>query len=208
MANLYPTLLHTIEELKTEFDQIPETRRQLLLSLGNYCRQKVAAEQPIHLNVICTHNSRRSHLGQLWLSTAAQYYGIPNLHSYSGGTESTAFHPNAVQGMRSLGFHIDKKSDGPNPRYLALLHEKDEGQVLFSKKYDNPVNPTEAFAAIMVCTEADRGCPVILGAEQRFAISFSDPKAFDGTEREAAGYLERCRDIGREVLFGMGRGFE
>ena len=74
---------------------------------------------------------------------------------------------------------------------------------MFSKKYADKTNPQEKFAAILVCSSADKGCPVVFGADARFAIPFDDPKSFDDTPQESEKYLERCRQIAREMFFVM-----
>jgi arsenate reductase (thioredoxin) len=190
-------------ELESEFSFIPETRQQELTQLGDYIAKKIKAGDAVKLNVICTHNSRRSHIGQLWLAAAATYYGVAGLTTYSGGTEATAFNPNAVAAMRRAGFGISGDETQKNPQYAASLGQGLENIILFSKKYDDPANPQQGFAAIMVCSDADEACPLIPGAEKRFAICYDDPKASDGTPAEAATYDERCRQIGREMLFAM-----
>jgi arsenate reductase (thioredoxin) len=189
--------------LEGEFELIPESRQQELAELGNYISKKTKAGEASKLNVICTHNSRRSHIGQLWLAAAATYYGVEGLSTYSGGTEATAFNPSAVAAMRRAGFGIASNETEKNPRYTASLGEGLGEITLFSKKYDDPANPQRGFAAIMVCSDADEACPFIPGAEKRFAIRYDDPKASDGTPAEAATYDERCRQIGREMLFAV-----
>lgn len=190
-------------EIENDFALIPETRQQELAELGDYISKKIKAGEVVKLTVICTHNSRRSHIGQLWLAAAANYYGMNNLTTYSGGTEATAFNPRAVAAMRRAGFYISGDETEKNPRYTATLGEGIEEITLFSKKYDDPANPQQGFAAIMVCSDADEACPFIPGADKRFAIRYDDPKASDGTPAEAATYDERCRQIGREMLFAM-----
>lgn len=189
--------------LESEYALIPETRRQELAELGNYIANKINAGEAAKLTVICTHNSRRSHIGQLWLAAAASYYGVEGVATYSGGTEATAFNPRAVAAMRRAGFGISGDETETNPHYTATLGNGLEGITLFSKKYDDPANPQQGFAAIMVCSDADEACPFIPGADKRFAIRYDDPKASDGTPAEAATYDERCRQIGREMLFAM-----
>lgn len=189
--------------LEGEFALIPEGRQQELAQLGDYIAKKIKGGEAAKLTVICTHNSRRSHIGQLWLAAAATYYGVEGLTTYSGGTEATAFNPRAVAAMRRAGFGIAGNETEKNPRYTATLGEGLGEITLFSKKYDDPFNPQEGFAAIMVCSDADEACPFIPGAEKRFAIRYDDPKASDGTAAEAATYDERCRQIGREMLFAI-----
>lgn len=202
MSTFYAELQQYVTTLVTEFDQIPESRKDLLRPLGLYCQRQQLSGKSSKLIVICTHNSRRSHMGQLWLAAAAHYYGL-DMETYSGGTEGTAFNPRAVKAMQEAGFQINKKTTDSNPRYLVSMHPQDEGQVLYSKCYDEKSNPSAHFAAIMVCSEADKDCPIILGADQRFSIPYHDPKAFDDTDREEEAYAERCRDIGREVFYAL-----
>ena len=44
-------------------------------------------------------------------------------------------------------------------------------------------------------------CPIVAGADFRIALPFEDPKAFDDTPLESEKYTERCRQIGREMLY-------
>ena len=190
------------KKLTTEFAQISTDRKNLLEQLGAYIAKKTALEQDIFLNVICTHNSRRSHIGQLWLQAAAQYYGIPKVKTYSGGTGATAFNKNAIAAMQRAGFEIITESTGNNPTYRAnIALSIPISKVLFSKRFDSPANPQKDFAVIMVCSEADAGCPFVPGADGRFAIPFVDPKAGDGTPQEQEKYDACVQQIGREFLY-------
>ena len=75
----------------------------------------------------------------------------------------------------------------------------------FSKKYGDESNPSEGFGAVMTCSSADRGCPLVYGADARFAIPYVDPKVSDGTDAEAATYDARLEQIGTEMLYLMGQ---
>jgi arsenate reductase len=55
----------------------------------------------------------------------------------------------------------------------------------------------------MTCSHADENCPVVIGASTRIALTYNDPKDFDGTPQEAAKYAERVREIGREILYAF-----
>ncbi|MDZ7763692.1 MAG: hypothetical protein U5K00_04605 [Melioribacteraceae bacterium] len=145
---------------------------------------------------MCTHNSRRSHISQIWAQTAAEYYNIPNVKCYSGGTEATAFNPRAVNAMTKAGFKIEKKDNSDNPVYLVYYSDEKEPVKCFSKVYSDEFNPQKDFAAIMTCSDADENCPVVFGAEARFPIRYDDPKEFDGTELEEEKYDERVEQIG------------
>ena len=188
--------------LEQEFILISDERKEVLLLLSNFISSKYKSEQIPCIIVICTHNSRRSHIGQLWLAVGADYYQLPAIQTFSGGTEATAFNPRAVKALKRIGFQIiADEAKAKNPIYQVRWSESMLPYQAFSKKYEDAPNPTDNFAAIMVCTQADEGCPVVLGCDARISIPYDDPKAYDGTELEAAKYDERVREIGREMLY-------
>jgi len=198
-----PALQKTIQKLINEFSLIPKERKPVINNLTNFIKQKSNAGERIKLNFICTHNSRRSHISQLWAQTAAHYYGIANVETYSGGTEATAFNPKAVKAMKEAGFDITVKKDGANPEYEGCYAHEVPGLTLFSKTYDDPFNPNNDFAAIMTCSHADENCPLVIGASKRIALTYNDPKDFDGTSQEEEKYKGRVHEIGREILYAF-----
>jgi len=203
---LFKNISNFCKNLEEEFDLISSTRKEKLLTLTQYFYDKFEKEETPKAIVICTHNSRRSHLGQVWLAAAAYYYQLPEIQTFSGGTEATAFNPKAVETLARVGFEITSADlDVSNPVYKIRWSEDMKPYQTFSKKYDEPPNPKEKFAAIMVCSEADEACPFVLGCDFRLSLPFNDPKDFDGTEVESQKYDERCRQIGREMLFVLSR---
>lgn len=198
-TSLYITIESVVSNLDTNL--ITEERKQVLSPLIAYIQSKVIQQEPININFICTHNSRRSHLSQIWMQTLANYQGILNLHCYSGGTEATAMAPGVVTTLESQGFKVQKISEDVNPIYAIKYNQNTQPIIGFSKKYDDAFNPSEKFAAIMTCSQADGGCPFIAGAEKRIPITFEDPKIFDGTPQEKEKYNERSLQIATEMLY-------
>jgi len=195
-------IMHLCQALEQEFDDITIERKLKLIELSDYIISRKNEEEIARLVVICTHNSRRSHMGQIWAQVAADYYGIRKIETFSGGTEATAFNPRAVSAFKKVGFDINTiKNDDDNHRYELRWSEDMEAYQAFSKRYDDTPNPSEKFAAIMVCTSADEGCPVITGCDFRLSLPYEDPKAYDDTGLETEMYDERLRQIGREMLF-------
>ena len=209
---LYSKLKTYCDGLEKEFSLIAEEQKKLLQPLVAYIQKKLNSDsyrnqQPIKIIVICTHNSRRSHFGQVWLQVAADYYGLSNLTSYSGGTEGTAFNPRAVKALQTAGLQITTSTpNAVNPVYTVKYNSEKAGFAVFSKEYNHIENPQRDFAAVMVCTSADEACPIVLGADGRFPIPFEDPKLFDETDLETAKYAERCRDIGRAMFWVVKNG--
>lgn len=198
---LFKKVTNTINILSNKFDQIEDSRKKQLDEFAEYISNKLKDGKEVNLTFICTHNSRRSHISQIWAQTAAEFYNIPNIKCYSGGTEATAFNTRAVKAIKKAGFKIEKKDESDNPIYLVHFAENIEPLKCFSKVYSDPFNPKSNFAAIMTCSDADENCPVVFGAEARFPIRYDDPKEFDGTEQEEEKYEERVNQIGTEMLF-------
>ncbi len=199
-AELNPELEAYVTDRMSEGDEISNERRAALDEIADYVADRVDRGQPVRLVFICTHNSRRSHMAQLWAQVAAEVFDVTGVETFSGGTEATAFNSRAVAALIRAGFEIQPHTDGANPIYEVRYEPGNEPIGAFSKVYDEPPNPTGGFAAIMTCSAADAACPIVRGADARFAIPYDDPKAFDGTEREAEAYDERCRQIAREML--------
>src|SRR5699024_9540725 len=106
VAEMYKKLQEYISELEDGFNGIPASRKEELQKLAHFINRKVQKKEPIKLLFICTHNSRRSHFAQIWTSTAAYYYGVEEVKTYSGGTEVTAFNPRAVTAIKRAGFEV------------------------------------------------------------------------------------------------------
>jgi len=194
-------VMNYLQEATQTFDQIPDERKETLQELAAFIREKQYNNEEAKLIFICTHNSRRSHMGQIWASVAAHYYQIPDVHTFSGGTEATAFNPRAVAALQRTGLAIEKLTEGDNPRYQVQLDGEGLVEEAFSKKYDDPANPQKDFAAIMTCSQADEACPFVPGAALRLSLPYNDPKEADGTPQEADRYDERSRQIAAEMLY-------
>lgn len=193
------TLATTIANLDTH--HISSERKAVLTPLVDFIQQKLAAGEPILLNFICTHNSRRSHLTQIWAQTMAHYFNIRNVQSYSGGTEVTAVFPMVINTLQNSGFQIDTLAKGDNPIYAIKYASNVPAVIGFSKTYEASFNPTSDFCAVMTCSQADGGCPFIAGAAQRIPITYEDPKAFDNSPLQQEKYAERSLQIATEMYY-------
>jgi hypothetical protein len=202
-ADILPTLQPLVSRVTQEYSQIPADRQQELKKIALYVKSKNAAGEPAQLTFICTHNSRRSHLAALWAQTAALYYGVPGVKTYSGGVEVTALNIRAVRAMRRAGFSVVDSTGGTNAVYLIQYSEKQPAMRAYSKLYSAEGNPKDNFLAGMTCAQADKNCPIVEGSSVRVGIHYEDPKDSDGKPEEEATYDERCRQIAREMFFAM-----
>lgn len=192
-----------IDELISTLDveTISEKRKETLQPLVDFIQSKAGDQQEIRINFICTHNSRRSHLAQVWAQTCAVYFNIKNVFCYSGGTEATAMFPMIAKTFRNSGFEVKAIAQEENPAYSIKYAENAHPIIGFSKSLDDDFNPKSAFAAVMVCSQADENCPFVPGAELRIPIPYKDPKAFDNTPRQAERYNERSLQIATEMYY-------
>lgn len=196
---MYSTILKTVEQF--HFENISNDRKNILQPLIDYIQGKVNSKKPVNLNFICTHNSRRSHLSQVWAQTSASFYNIDNVHCYSGGTQETALFPKVAETLENQGLQILKIADSINPIYAIKFDENCLPIIGFSKKYNDAFNPISNFAAILTCSQADEGCPFISGAEKRIPITYEDPKISDDTTEQTEVYKQRSFQIATEMMY-------
>ena len=202
---MYTSIKAYCDSLTKDFAAIPDSRKEVLEKMAQYISAKRKENKTVNLVYVCTHNSRRSHFGQVWAHVASRYYNIPNVHAFSGGTEATAFNINAINALKRIGFEVQPANSGNNATYHVSFDEKEKPVICFSKVYDNPVNPQKEFAAIMTCSDAEENCPFIPGVELRVGTTYDDPKAFDNTPLQDAKYSERCRQIALETFYAFSR---
>lgn len=196
---MYPALAATIENLRIL--SINDERKIILKPLIDFVQQKVNNRQDVNINFICTHNSRRSHLAQIWAQVASVCFNFPEVNCYSGGTEETALFPKVSDTLINQGFNIFKIAENSNPVYAIRYSDNALPIIGFSKKYDSPFNPISEFAAIMTCSQADGGCPFIAGAEKRIPITYEDPKLSDNTPEQSQVYAQRSLEIANEMFY-------
>ncbi len=204
--SFYPSVRNYLEDLTQAFETISPARKVVLEKIAKYISLKKAENKTAHLIYICTHNSRRSQFGQIWSNVIADFYGLSTIKTYSGGTETTAFHPNAIAAIKRAGLLVEMENDdSANPHYIIKHGEGAKASLCYSKIYDDAENRCNNFAAIMTCGEAEENCPFIPGAELRISTTYEDPKLFDKTELEDLKYDERCRQIALETLYAFSK---
>ena len=180
---------------------LDESRKSLLTKVAD-TNDKVYTDSNNHISVnfICTHNSRRSQLGQTWTFFASHYFNL-NITPLSGGTEVTAFHRNTVRTLQSVGFTFDiEEFSHQNPVYRVSFKGTSDQFLGFSKTYDNATNKAP-YIAITTCNSADENCPFIAEASHRFHLPYTDPKHSDNSPEQEATYLKTNEEIAAEMYF-------
>src|SRR3954469_21208247 len=201
---LLQTLEPYVHEVANGLALVPAERREVLDAIAGKIVTQIKTGQSANLTFICTHNSRRSHMSQIWAQTAASYYGLENIRAFSGGTQATACNCRTITAMRTAGFTIeDATTNTDNPVYLVHYAENRPPIRAYSKLYNADGNPAQNFIALMTCSVADKTCPIVEGSIARFAIHYADPRLCDDTPTETTAYNERCREIAREMFYIM-----
>ena len=202
---MYRRLRMYIAQSVGMFDLIPTTRKRDLDKIADWVRGRTKSADTARLTFICTHNSRRSQMAQVWAQTAAAWYKIPGVTAYSGGTEVRALNPRVVSVLKRAGFRVEKRSGGKNAVHLVWYDDQEAPVTAYSKLYNQDPNPQADFCAVMTCSAADQNCPVVLGASSRVSTPYDDPQDFDDTDGEKMVYDERCLQISYEILYSFAR---
>jgi arsenate reductase len=190
-----------IEDIKNT--KVPDERQEILAPVIKYIIQTQKDKGLTQLNFICTHNSRRSQFAQVWAHIAADHFRV-KVNCYSGGVEITACNERTIASVERFGLSITNNqlsnTISTNPKYEITFDKKHQPVICFSKLFNDVSSPRDNFATIMTCSDADKNCPVIPGAENRFSIRYEDPKKFDDTNLEEIMYDERSMQIATEMF--------
>lgn len=203
---MFTALAQQLEQTRPTIDEIPAERREALDRIAAFVRERRSLGAPVELTFICTGNSRRSHMAQLWAAAVAFDLGIAGVMTYSGGTEPSAVNPRTLAAMQRAGFVVEgPRGPSDNPHHFIRFAPDAPPIDAFSKRFDDAANPHADFVAVMTCSEADQGCPFVPGAALRVALPYDDPKLADDTPQETARYDERSRQIAAEMLYLFSR---
>ena len=202
---MYPSLKTYLPLAAKHAASLRQDRKERLHKLAVEIAVDLNHDQESQLIFVCTHNSRRSHLAHIWAKIMSSHFQLNTIHSFSGGTETTAMHHNTVATLQRAGCRIRLQSHSVeyNPVYLVSYAEDVDAIPCFSKTYDSPPNPRQNFRAIMTCSDADENCPIVVGAVARHSLPYEDPKITDKTDLERQTYDERCLQIASEMWYLM-----
>jgi arsenate reductase len=198
-TDFYPHLENFLKEIPGR--KIDAQRKKILQRLAQHVQEALQTHNAVNLVFICTHNSRRSIFCQIWAAVMAQKLGFPQIHSYSGGTTETEVFPLVIGTLKKQGLQVEPLSRETNPIYALKYADDQPATITFSKDYTHFINPKRNFIAVMTCDQADQNCPSVIGADQRIALPYEDPKAFDQHPRQAEVYRERSLQIAAELTY-------
>ena len=196
---VFSKIAETIATLDTK--TISKKRKLILNDLTEYIQLRIAQNKKVYLIFICTHNSRRSHLSQVWAQSIAHHFLIKNVFCFSAGTEATSVYPVVIETLKDFGFKIDVKFGEKKTVYAIQYSDQRNPIDCFSKTIEDKRNPKSEFCAVMTCAEADEYCPMVEGAEIRIPITYEDPKVYDNSPIQKEKYRERSIQIATEMCY-------
>ena len=196
---LFSKIAETIETL--DIKTISKKRILILNDLTEHIQLRITQNKKVSLVFICTHNSRRSHLAQVWAQSIAHHFLIKNVFCFSAGTEATSVYPVVIETLKDCGFKVNVKLDEDNPVYAIQFSDQRNPINCFSKTIEDKRNPQSEFSAVMTCAEANEYCPMVTGAEIRVPITYEDPKAYDNSPIQKEKYNERSIQIATEMYY-------
>ncbi len=136
---------------------------------------------------ICTHNSRRSQLCEVWARILSNRFNL-NLSFFSAGTEKTEVYGEAIKSLERAG--MDFTIVGNN----ILIQNKIE---LHSKTLDEIKE--DEFISLITCSDAEKNCPIDPRSKKNIKLFYDDPKKYDGTKEESDEYDKTCKLIASEL---------
>ena len=136
---------------------------------------------------ICTHNSRRSQLCEVWGSILSKRFNL-DLSFFSAGTEKTEVCGEAIKSLERAG--MDFTIVGNN----ILIQNKIE---LHSKTLDEIKE--DEFISLITCSDAEKNCPIDPRSKKNIKLFYDDPKKYDGTKEESDEYDKTCKLIASEL---------
>tara|TARA_B100001079_G_scaffold142196_1_gene121790 strand:+ start:344 stop:916 length:573 start_codon:yes stop_codon:yes gene_type:complete len=151
---------------------------------------KIEKILPITNNIVflCTHNSRRSQLCQVWGSILSKIYNI-DLKFNSAGTEKTEVHKTIFYCFSNVGIEIKDSKIFYGDLSLSL-HSKVLEEIQSDK-----------FISIMTCSDAEKSCPSDSRSIRNISMIYQDPKIFDDTEKEREEYSKTSKLIAEELNY-------
>lgn len=200
--NYYQKIDNYLKQCQNGSASISEPRKEELKALAQSIMDLKSTSPEANVVFICTHNSRRSQIAELFFRLSIRYFGLKGVHGYSGGTEATAFYPSAVKACRDKGVAMIQKSGSiVNHTYLTVYKFHLDVIRQFSKKYNDPHNPSKNFVAVMVCDSANESCPLIPDCFARIPLLYVDPKFSDQTDKEEETYALKVDEIAIEMNY-------
>ncbi len=126
---------------------------------------------------LCTHNSRRSQICEVWGKVFAEIYR-KKININSAGAFKTVVHSQVYESIVKCGLVVDNKKE--------IFFDKKKFK-LNSKTIDSLT--MKNFIAVMTCSNAEKSCPNDPRSIRNIKMFFNDPRIYDETDKMSREYL-------------------
>ena len=166
----------------------PEIKQKDRLELiANELNKKI--KETNVLVFLCTHNSRRSQICEVWGSIFSLIYKKEILIN-SAGTIKTSVHKEIFNVLKKCGVSVNENEEIAFKNLLIKLKSKTLDQIDAKK-----------FIAIMTCSDAEKSCPIDSRSVKNINMFFKDPKVYDNTKYMEEEYLKTNSNIAEELNY-------
>ncbi len=198
---LYPILNEYVRELYKEFKNIPEERRFRLNEIVRYVEEQRDLRKLPQLMFINTDDATMSHMARIWAKTAAYYFRYERLETFSGGIKPQKITLNTILALEKAGFIIYKSDMDGLEFYKVKFSYNIPSLLVFPKKTDHKLNPTQDYLAVFTEENAELNLPKLRGTLNRLLLVYDDPQGFEGVENIREIYDNRCRQVAIEMFY-------
>jgi len=198
---LYPILKDYVKDFHKEFRNISEERRYRLNEIASYVRQQKKQNQIAQLLFITTNQSTIGQMAQIWAETAAFYYGLNNVTTFSGGLHPDTISEKMIFALERAGYIVYTTELSGGVVYKVKYSYNLKPIIVFPKKINHKKNPDGQFMAIIIEPNANANLTEVKGAQKRLSIYYDDPQGYEGVPEEEKIYNERSRQIALEMFY-------
>jgi len=200
-GKLYPILNEYVKELYREFRDIPEERRFRLNEIVDYVQNQRMLNKNPQLLFISSNQASIGQMIQIWAETAAYYYGLTGIKTYSGGMNPQGISTSTIVSLERAGFIVYRSNIEGVDLYKVKYSYNLRPIQIFPKKIDYRINPRADYMAIMVERSADINISRVRGTHDRLSLPYNDPLQYEDSAMEDGAYDHLCRQIALEMFY-------
>ena len=138
---------------------------------------------------LCTHNSRRSQICEVWGKVFAEIYR-KKININSAGAFKTVVHSQVYESIVKCGLIVNNKKEIFFDKKKFKLNSKTTDSITMKN-----------FIAVMTCSDAEKSCPHDPKSIRNIKMFFNDPRIYDETDKMSREYLKTTTYIAEELNY-------
>ena len=138
---------------------------------------------------LCTHNSRRSQICEVWGKVFAEIYR-KKININSAGAFKTVVHSQVYESIVKCGLIVNNKKEIFFDKKKFKLNSKTTDSITMKN-----------FIAVMTCSDTEKSCPHDSRSVRNIKMFFNDPRIYDETDKMSREYLKTTTYIAEELNY-------